>query len=222
MSVWRTAWRLPFALIAMVFLYTTAMNIQERPEGIKIASCFIALTIILSLSSRALRSTELRAREIEFDAEARQIIADDPDGIIRIVAHRPNHDTEADYQRIERTARDCHNIADNEMLVFLEIERVDASDFEGKLEIRGGRVGEHCVLRASSPAVPNAIAAILIEIQKMTGHTPHAYFGWTEGNPIAFLFRFLFLGEGDVAPVAHEVLRQAISEPSRRPIVHVT
>ncbi len=104
----------------------------------------------------------------------------------------------------------------------MEIERVDASDFEGKLVVRGERIGTHSILRATSPAVPNAIAALLIEIQKITGHSPHAYFAWTEGNPIAFLFRFLFLGEGDVAPIAHEVLRRAIPEPDRRPLIHVT
>jgi len=222
LSARRTIWGVPFVAVAMVFVYTTAMNIQERPEGIKIASCFIALTVLLSLASRALRSTELRTTEIEFDQNARNLIASDPDGVIRLVAHRPKQDTPEDYDRMDRTARECHNIGPDELLIFLEITRVDASDFEGKLEIRGEAVGSHGILRGTSPAVPNAIAAVLIELQKMTGHTPHAYFGWTEGNPIAFLFRFLFLGEGDVAPIAHEVLRQAIADPSRRPIIHVT
>ena len=50
---------------------------------------------------------------------------------------------------------------------------------------------------------------------------PHAYFGWTEGNPIAYLLKFLVFGEGDTAPVTREVLRQteetrAKTENSRR------
>ena len=222
MSSWRSILRYPFLVIACVFVYTTAMNIQERPEGIKIASFFIGLTILLSLTSRALRSTELRTTEIELDPAAQSILESDPDGVIRLVAHRPGNDGIEDYNRIERNARDCHNISDDELLIFLEINRVDASDFEGKLHVRGEQVGPHCVLRASSPAVPNSIAALLVEIQKMTGHNPHVYFGWTEGNPIAFLFRFLFLGEGDVPPVTHEVLRRAIADPKKRPWVHVT
>jgi hypothetical protein len=56
----------------------------------------------------------------------------------------------------------------------------------------------------------------------MTGKLPHAYFGWTEGNPIGYLFRFLFLGEGDVAPITREVLRQHIGDPKKRPSVHVS
>jgi hypothetical protein len=32
----------------------------------------------------------------------------------------------------------------------------------------------------------------------------------------------LFFGEGDVAPIAHEVLRRAVPDPKRRPVIHVT
>ena len=63
-------------------------------------------------------------------------------------------------------------------------------------------------LLARSPMVANSIAALLIHIEKITGQVPHIYFKWKEGNPVANIFRFLFLGEGDVAPIAHEVLRK--------------
>jgi len=62
---------------------------------------------------------------------------------------------------------------------------------------------------------------MLIHLKKTTGHIPHAYFEWTEGNPVGNLFRFLFLGEGDAAPITHEVLRRAIEEPKHRPVIHV-
>ena len=71
-------------------------------------------------------------------------------------------------------------------------------------------------------AIPNAIAAILIEISRRTGRLAHAYFGWTEGNPIGYIFRFLFLGEGDVAPITREVLRKAIRSAEGRPTIHVS
>jgi hypothetical protein len=51
---------------------------------------------------------------------------------------------------------------------------------------------------------------------------PHAYFEWTEGNPIGNLFRFLFFGEGDVAPLTHEVLRRAVPDVNHRPVIHVS
>jgi hypothetical protein len=97
----------------------------------------------------------------------------------------------------------------------------DASEFKNDLLVRGVRVGRHRVLRCKSPAVPNAIAALLLHLRDLTGGIPHAYFGWTEGNPIAYLLRYLFLGEGDTAPVTREVLRKAIANPLERPRIHV-
>ena len=60
--------------------------------------------------------------------------------------------------------------------------------------------------------VANSIAALLIQIEKITGRVPHIYFKWKEGNPVANIFRFLFLGEGDAAPLTHEVLRKAVPD----------
>jgi serine/threonine protein kinase len=53
------------------------------------------------------------------------------------------------------------------------------------------------------------------------GKLPHVYFGWSEGNPISYLLKYIAFGEGDTAPVTHEVLRQAEKDSNRRPIVHV-
>ena len=70
--------------------------------------------------------------------------------------------------------------------------------------------------------VANAFAALLIDLEKTTGKVPHAYFNWSEGNPVTNFFGFLFFGEGDVAPLTHEVLRRAIQDPKHRPIIHVS
>ena len=88
--------------------------------------------------------------------------------------------------------------------------------------MKGYRVGRHQILRTKSPAIPNALAAILMKLSESTGKLAHAYFGWTEGNPIGYLFRFFFLGEGDVAPITREVLRKAIRDPQNRPNIHVS
>ena len=54
-----------------------------------------------------------------------------------------------------------------------------------------------------------------------SGSVPHAYFTWTEGNPLKNMLGYLLFGEGDIAPIAHEVLREAEPDPWRRPIIHV-
>jgi hypothetical protein len=140
---------------------------------------------------------------------------------VRIIAHRPDKRTEDEYDRKELQAREDHSLDHNEPVLFMEVSQGDASDFSDDLLVRGVRVGRHCVLRCKSPVIPNAIAALLLHIRDATGKMPHAYFGWTEGNPITYVLRYLFLGEGDTAPVTREVLRRAISNPLERPRIHV-
>lgn len=62
---------------------------------------------------------------------------------------------------------------------------------------------------------------MLLEIREITGGAPHIYFDWTEGNPVIYLLRYLVFGEGEIAPVTREVLRQAEPNRDRRPRVHV-
>jgi hypothetical protein len=101
------------------------------------------------------------------------------------------------------------------------VELGDASEFTGGLKIRGVDVGGYKILRTESPAVPNAIAALLLHLRDKTGKIPHVYFGWSEGNPIMYLARYILFGEGDTAPVTREILRQAEPDPEMRPNVHV-
>jgi hypothetical protein len=213
---------LAFGLITVVFVYALAANVYDRPDGIAIAAFFIGVIVLVSLFSRVYRSLELRQERIEVDETAKQFIEEASHrGEIHIVANRRQKGDEREYRLKEEEQREDNHIPADVPILFLEIEVEDASEFEDVLEVSGVEVGDHKVLRAKSSVVPNAIAALLLHLRDTTGKAPHCYFGWTEGNPIVYLFRFLLFGEGDTAPVTHEVLREAEPDAKRRPAVHV-
>lgn len=210
-----------FLLISLVFAYTTITNIIERPDGIKIASLFILGIVVASFVSRAMRTTEIRIQKIELDSTAQSFIDSMSDEEIRIVTNRRETGDVVEYRFKEHEKRVDNHIPANDPVLFFEIDIGDASEFAGKLEIRGVDVAGYRILRTHAPAVPNAIAALLLHLRDKTGKIPHVYFGWSEGNPIQYLIRYILFGEGDTAPVTREILRQAEPDPELRPSVHV-
>jgi hypothetical protein len=223
LSTWRKgeSMRWAFLLISLVFIYTTIVNIIEQPEGLKIASFFIGAIVFASLISRVYRTTELRVDKVELDATAQAFIDEASKGTIRIITNRCDRGDAEEYRFKEKEKRDDNHIPTNEPIIFFEVTPGDASEFSGVLKVRGEKVDGFRVLRTESPAVPNAIAAFLLYLRNRTSKLPHVYFGWSEGNPLSYMLRYIAFGEGDTAPVTHEVLRQAEEDPERRPTVHV-
>jgi hypothetical protein len=215
---------LAFGLVTLVFVYTTVANVFERPDGIKIASFFIASIVFVSMVSRVRRSLELRQDRIELDEKARRFIEEASKGDeIYVIAHRRRTGNNPDeYARKLNEQREYNRIPADAPVLFLEMDVNDPSEFEEEvLEVSGVEVGGYRVLRAESTVVPNAIAAFLLYLRNTTGKTPNCYFGWTQGNPFVYLVRYLLFGEGDTAPMVHEVLREAEPDLDRRPVVHV-
>jgi hypothetical protein len=215
---------LVFGLVTLVFLYATGANVLDRPDGIKIALFFIGAIVVASFASRVWRTTEIRAERVELDEVCQRFVEEASKGEeIHILAHRRQEgvDDPEEYAAKEEEQREDNHVPEDLPILFLEVDVGDPSEFEEVLEVRGVEVDSHKVLRAQSSTVPNAIAAILLHIRDITDKEPHCYFGWTEGNPLAYLFRYLLLGEGDTAPVTHEVLREAEPDRKRRPAVHV-
>jgi hypothetical protein len=212
---------LGYLVLTLLFAYTTVINIVERPDGLQIASWFIVTIVGTSMISRVVRSTELRVHSVEPDETALSFIRQTGAGGIRIIANRPDTGMVEEYEHKLREASDSHHLTPDENVLFLEVRPGDVSEFSGRLQVQGIKVGPHRVLRCVSSAIPNAIAALLLHIRDQTGQIPHAYFGWTEGNPVVYLLKFLALGEGDTAPVTREVLRQNEANPLRRPRIHL-
>ncbi len=222
-STWRRrqSARWAFLVISAVFAYTTITNMVERPDGLKIAIFFIFGIVLASFISRAMRTTEIRTAKIEFDEKALELLDELAEGEIRIVTNRREGGQIEEYRFKEHEKRIDNHIPSSDPILFYEVDVADASEFTGKLSIHGVDVGGYKILRTHAPAVPNAIAALLLNLRDRTGKIPHVYFGWSEGNPVQYLIRYLIFGEGDTAPVTREILRQAEPDPELRPSVHV-
>ncbi|MCV9993189.1 amino acid transporter [Paeniglutamicibacter sp. ZC-3] len=216
-------WRaIGFGIISAIFIYTTGANVVERPDGIRIAGFFIAGIIVVSMVSRFRRSTELRATSVTLDAEALKIIeTSSRDSMVRIIAHEPVRLSAARYRHKLAHARMASHLPEDAPVVFIEIRVSDFSDFAQDIVVTGTTRHGYKILQAEAPSVPTAIAAICLEIRDQTGLMPHIYFRWTEGNPVHNLLRFLFLGQGEIAPLTREVLREAEPAIGKRPWVHV-
>jgi amino acid transporter len=212
-----------FTILTLILLYALAENIIEKPDGIAISALFIAGIIAVSLISRVQRTTELRADRIEFDDQARRYVTESLayDNALNLIAHRRQDGDPDEYAAKEREQRGINPVPGRADVLFLEIDVVDPSRFSGVLTVHGVEVGGHRILRAQSPAAPNAIAAVLFALRDATGVRPHAYFEWSEGSPVTHLLRYLILGRGDTPPVVREIIRKVEPDRARRPGIHV-
>jgi hypothetical protein len=213
-----------FAVVSLVFAYTTVINVIERPDGVRIAGLFILGILVVSIVSRVQRSFQLRALSVTLDPAALDFVTGDAEetGSVRIVANEPDDGSEQEYRQKVADERRDSGIPQRAAIIFLEVHHADSSDFEEDLVVEGVVRHGYRVLRVHSGNIPNTLAAILLEIRDQTGVVPDIYFEWTEGNPISNMFRYLVTGGGEVAPVTREVLRRAEHDPRRRPDVHVS
>ncbi|OKI13414.1 amino acid transporter [Streptomyces sp. CB03911] len=215
-------WTVGFAVIAAVFVYTTGDNIAERPDGVKIGACFIAAIVLVSLASRLARAFELRVTDVVLDQVAERFVRDCSNRTIRLIANEPDNRDLAEYREKLQQIRTDNDIPVEDDLVFVEVTVRDPSDFEAELTVHGEVLhGRYRVLTLEHSSIPNALAALLLHVRDATGQQPHIYFEWTEGNPFAQFLRFFLFGQGEVAPVTREVLREAEPDRTRRPRVHV-
>ncbi|MFC4114493.1 amino acid transporter [Nonomuraea zeae] len=209
-----------FAVITAVLACTLVDNVIERPDGVKIASFFIAAIVATSLISRATRSTELRVTDVRLDPLAEEYV-NDACGDIHVIANEPDRRDQDEYHDKLRETWRNHRLRSSEPVLFVEVSVPDASEFETELHVRGEERHGHKILVIESSAVPNSLAALLLYLRDRTGSVPHIYFHWTEGNPVVAMLRYLVFGGGDVPPLTREVLRQAEPDLERRPHVHV-
>ncbi|MEI7861950.1 MAG: amino acid transporter [Planctomycetota bacterium] len=213
--------RLAFALITLVFIYTTATNISERPDGIIIASIFIACVMVISFVSRIWRSQELRLKEFRFADDGARMLWTDicAEGAFRVlVPHRPGHRS---LDEKEAEIRRRHRIPADVPIVFLEVHYGDTSEFQNAPIISVRQEGDRFIIVARDVAsVSHTIAQIAIEMTK-TGTPLDVVFGWSQGSSVKLALEFLLFGQGDIPNVVVDLLDMSVTDPSRRPTVIV-
>lgn len=212
-----------FRALLPVFAYVLLANVVERPDGVRIASFFIAATLFVSFLSRALRSFELRVEGFALDEMAERFVAliKEQEAPLRLVAHRPERGGLAAYWEKERRIREATHIPAHDPIYFVEVYVQDPSEFTTEAWVWGVDHPEVKVFRILGTAAPNTLAAFLLYLRERTGKRPHIYFEWGEEGPLQAALNFLLFGEGDVPTLTHEVLRRHEPDRSNRPVVHV-
>ena len=179
-GLWLTRMPWFFLAVAGVFIYTTALNMVERPDGIKIASWFVIAIVVSSFSSRIQRSTELRFRAFEFADLESKFLWDSLKHLEFpvLVPHRPGRrGLEAKEAHIRRR----HRLAAEVPIVFVEAELGDPSDFQQSPLLEVKNEGERFIISVTRCAsTAHAIAVIALECSRA---------GSTAGNPLRLVRR---------------------------------
>lgn len=212
----RLAWS--YVLITAAFLYTTTRIIWEKPEGLKIASAFIAAVIVFSVFSRMRRSMELRFTKFEFVDDASHVLWD----TLRhlefpvLVPHRPGHQTIAEK---EERIRSIHRLTPDVPIVFVEAILGDTSNFHQTplLEVLDEQ-GRFVLKVTRCVSIAHALAAIALELSR-SGRPPELHFGWSDESTFWANLNFVLFGEGNVPWLVRELIHNAEPDPAKRPRV---
>jgi hypothetical protein len=219
MGVWvaRVPWG--FGLITAVFVYTTIANeIEKNFQGLTIASFFILSILATSFWSRFRRSRELRFGGFTMANAESRLLWD----TIRhleltiLVPHRPGRRSLA---QKEAQIRREHRIPRDLMVVFVEVQLADASEFvnEPVMEVHQEE-GRFVMKITNAASIAHTLAAVSLEMAKV-GRPPEIHFGWTDESPVSGTLGFLLFGEGNVPWMVRELLRKAEPKPEKRPLI---
>jgi len=207
-----------FLGIAIVFVYTLGAIVIEKSAGIKIASFFIAAILILSIASRIARARELRFQGFHIPDAVSKLLWD----TIRhlelsiLVPHRPGRRTLAEKEAIIRKE---HRLPPEAMVVFVEVELEDPSEFHQKptLQIKQEE-GKYILKITDAASISHTLAALALEMSKV-GRVAEIHFGWTDESPVSGTLGFLLFGEGNVPWMVRELIHKAEPEPNKRPLI---
>jgi hypothetical protein len=212
----RVSW--PFAVIMLVFVYTTLANMVEKPVGLFIASWFILAIIASSIFSRFLRSKELRFQGLDFVDSQSRFLWDSMKMLEFpvLVPHRPGSRS---IREKEDSIRKEHRLGPEVPVVFIEAYLGDVSEFYQTPLMQVIQEEGVFILRIHRCAsIAHTIAALALELSK-AGAPPEIHFGWSDESPMAANIGFLLFGEGNVPWMVRELITDAEPNPTRQPRV---
>jgi hypothetical protein len=209
-----------YLLITAVFFYTTAANMIERSDGLKIASCFILAIIVTSAGSRLKRSTEFRFGGFEFKDMHSRFLWDTMKHLEFpvLVPHRPGS---RDLLEKEASIRQRHRLTPDVPIVFIEAELGDPSEFQQNplMEIVQSQ-GRFVISVKRCVSIAHVIAAVALELSR-AGKPPELHFGWSDESPLTASVGFVLFGEGNIPWLVRELIRRTEPDPARQPNVFI-
>ena len=212
--------RLPwhFVVVTGVFLYTALDIIFTKPDGVTIATCFIAGVLVVSIISRIIRSTELRFSRFEFVSPESKFLWESllHLEIPVLVPHRPGGRIVA---AKENEIRAWHHLSGNTPIVFLQVEVGDASEFYQSPLMEIVQEEDRFIIRVTRCASIAHVIAIIALTLAQHGRPPELHFGWSDESPVRTNFRFLLFGEGNVPWIVRQLLTKAQPDQALRPRV---
>jgi hypothetical protein len=189
-----------FWIVTGVFAFTLIDNVITRPDGVIIASVFVFGIMTVGGISRTLRSTELRAAEIQFVGEESAAMWKSIAGKkVNLVPLRSK--AAAAYERKAADLR--RHYAVTGPLAFLHVHLIDdRSEFMARLRIRVTRAGGDFVVDVyGAVSIANTIAYISELLDPM-----RLFLSLTGENQMMQSLRYLLWGEGEIGIMVYQIL----------------
>jgi hypothetical protein len=186
--------------VALVFAYTLVENVKERPDGLIIASIFIATVLVVGGLSRGWRATELRVAKVSFADEESAAHWE------RLVGKKVNlvptrsFDAATRHRKAAEIRRHYH--ADGPF-AFLNVELLDnRSEFLAALKVRvREEEGNYHIKVTQAIAIANTIAYISELLDPV-----RLFLGLSRQNLMAQALRYFVLGEGETGLMVYTIL----------------
>ncbi|HEV8059644.1 MAG TPA: amino acid transporter [Gemmataceae bacterium] len=217
---WHRMLRGFFAFLTIAFAAAAFLAMIRSPASLLISFLFVAATIVTSIVSRGLRSTELRFEGFDFvDPESKMLWDDLKDLPFPVLV--PHRSGLISLEAREKRIRERHRLGPDVPLVFVESTLGDASDFFQRPLVRVGQEDERFLIHITRcVSVAHVLAAAAIELSAGSD-PPEIHFGWSDESPITANLSFMLFGTGNIPWMVREIIRRAEPKPERRPSVFV-